>query len=346
MNLKKLDWTIFLNKENRLYRHLFFWLMVTLWPVIFKAYPKNLTSAELACNLLQGNLQLAIPAYINNYLVLPFFKNKKIRIGIILFISQIVLMAFLLPVILDVFIPGLFVKLFNIQHWNIWGEEHLNYKIVGFVIMASVFKYAKDSFVRSKEQNETELRHLKNQLNPHFLFNTLNNLYGLAVGKSDKLPPLMIQLSELLRYSVYETEHKFVPLEKELTYMENYIKLEEIRLNEDVHINFNQSGDFTGKQIAPLVLIVFIENSFKHYSHKMNQDGYINIKLEIQNNKLLLNVKNSLDSSLYDDVKCKKGIGLINVQKRLDMLYPNNYKLKLNHKPDFYEVCFKLYLNK
>ena len=346
MTLKKFDWSIILNEENRLYRHLFFWMMVTLWPIVFKAHPKNLTGAELACNLLQGNLQLAIPAYINNYLVLPFFKNKRIAIGIILFISQIVLMSFLLPVILDMVIPQLFVKLYNIQYWNNWGEEHLNYKIVATVMLASIFKYAKDSFVRSKEQKETELRHLKNQLNPHFLFNTLNNLYGLATVKSDKLPPLMLKLSELLRYSVYDTEQTFVQLEKELVYLENYVELEKIRLNKGVNIEFNQSGDFSNKHIAPLMLIVFIENGFKHFSNKRNEQGFIKINLSVHENVLNLFVKNSIDPALYEENKKNNGIGLANVRKRLNMIYPNTYKLEINHQPNFYEVHLKIELSK
>ena len=211
--------------------------------------------------------------------------------------------------------------------------------------MASVFKYAKDSWLRSKEQKETELRHLKSQLNPHFLFNTLNNLYGLAVVKSDKLPPLMLKLSELLRYSVYDTEQTFVQLEKELTYLKNYVELEKIRLNEDVTIEFNQSGDFSNQQIAPLLLIVFVENSFKHFSYKRNESGFIIINLSNRENILSLSIKNSIDSTIYAENKKSKGIGLSNVQKRLNMLYPKKHQLEIRHESDFYEVYLKIDLS-
>jgi len=331
MILKKLNWTLLLNKENRLCRHLLFWVIIIIWCIVFKQYPGNFNYAEITCFILQWILTMAIPAYINNYLVLPFFSIKKTTIASVLFIAQLVLLPLLLPVLCDL-IQQLFVKLFNIHCWIDWNTEHLSFKIIGYVAMASVFKYAKDSWLRSKEQKETELRHLKSQLNPHFLFNTLNNLYGLAVVKSDKLPPLMLKLSELLRYSVYDTEQTFVQLEK-------------IRLNEDVTIEFNQSGDFSNQQIAPLLLIVFVENSFKHFSYKRNESGFIIINLSNRENILSLSIKNSIDSTIYAENKKSKGIGLSNVQKRLNMLYPKKHQLEITNESKFYEIHLNIDLS-
>ena len=344
MILKKLNWTLLLNKENRLCRHLLFWVIIIIWCIVFKQYPGNFNYAEITCFILQWILTIAIPAYINNYLVLPFFSIKKTTIASVLFIAQLVLLPLLLPVLCDL-IQQLFVKLFNIHCWIDWNTEHLSFKLIGYVAMASVFKYAKDSWLRSKEQKETELRHLKSQLNPHFLFNTLNNLYGLAVVKSDKLPPLMLKLSELLRYSVYDTEQTFVQLEKELTYLKNYVELEKIRLNEDVTIEFNQSGDFSNQQIAPLLLIVFVENSFKHFSYKRNESGFIIINLSNRENILSLSIKNSIDSTIYAENKKSKGIGLSNVQKRLNMLYPKKHQLEITNESKFYEIHLNIDLS-
>lgn len=344
MKARKLNWILLLNKEYRLYRHLLFWALVILWSVVFKQYPQHFNYIEIVCFMAQWILTIATPAYINNYLVLPFFNNKKFIIAITLFIVQIVLLSLLLPVLCDL-IQQLFMKLFQIQKCIDWHTEHLAFKIIGYVAMASIFKYAKDSLLRSQEQKETELRHLKSQLNPHFLFNTLNNLYGLAAVKSDKLPPLMLKLSELLRYSVYDTEQTFVQLEKELTYLKNYVELEKIRLNEGVTIEFNQSGDFSNQQIAPLMLIVFVENSFKHFSYKRNESGFININLNIHENILSMSINNSIDSSLYAEIKKGKGIGLSNVQKRLNMLYPKKHYLEIIHQPNFYEIHLKIDLS-
>lgn len=344
MKVRKLNLILLLNKENRLYRHLLFWVLVILWCIIFKQYPQQFSYAEIVCFMVQWIVTTATPAYINNYLVLPLFNNKKFTIAITLFIAQIILLPLLLPVLCDI-IQQLFIKFFNIQQWIDWYTEHLSFKIIGYVAMATIFKYAKDSLVRSKEQKEAELKHLKSQLNPHFLFNTLNNLYGLAVVKSDKLPPLMLKLSELLRYSVYDTEQTFVQLEKELTYLKNYVELEKIRLNEGVIIEFNKSGDFSNQQIAPLMLIAFFENSFKHFSYKRNESGFIIINLSIHENKLSLSIKNSVDSSLYAENKKSKGIGLLNVKKRLNILYPKKHQLEITHESNFYEIYLNIDLS-
>jgi LytS/YehU family sensor histidine kinase len=319
-----------------------FWLLVILWLIIFPAHPGHFHGAEIVCFMIQDILQLAIPAYVNIYIVLPFFRKRKILIAILLFICQIVLLPLIEPPFLDL-IRLLFVKLYAVHNCIDWSIENLNSKVVAYVIMATIFKYAKDNLMRSKEQKEAELRHLKSQLNPHFLFNTLNNLYGLSVVKSDNLPPLMLKLSELLRYSVYDTEQTFVPLEKEIAYLKNYVEMEKIRMNDDVIIEFNDSGDFSNQYIAPLMLIVFVENSFKHFSFTRNEQGFVQISLNIKENVFSLRTKNSLDPILYKENK--KGIGLENVQKRLTMLYYNKYELKINHMPDSYEVYLKIDLS-
>jgi len=347
MDLKRFDWNFFLKKETRLYRHLVFWTLVVLWHLIFITHPKDLSTPELICRILQLTLKLAIPGYINNYLVLPFFRKKKIVIGVILFITEIVVLTFLVPLVLEL-IRQFFVVFFHIESWIEWNSESFTFNIIAYVMLASIFKYAKDSLVHSKEQKEAELRHLKNQLNPHFLFNTLNNLYGLAVNKSNKLPPLMLQLSELLRYSVYDTQQTLVPLEKELSYLKNYVEFEKIRLNENVTINFDYSGDFSNVSIAPLILIVFIENSFKHVSYKRKEQGLVGISLSLHDNDLYFSTNNSLDPILFEEQKNNRehGVGLKNVKKRLDILYAQKYQIKIDHQPNYYDIQLKIDLGK
>ena len=153
-----------------------------------------------------------------------------------------------LPVLLD-FTGLLFVKLFDIQHWVEWKKESFAFKMIAYTVMASIFKIAKDSIISSKEQRgEAELQTLKSQLNPHFLFNTFNNLYGLAVVKSDALPPLMLKFSGLLRYSIYDTDQAVVKLEKELSYLKSYFELEKIRVEKEVKVRIYANREFRRKR--------------------------------------------------------------------------------------------------
>lgn len=336
-NLNKL-----LNKNSRILRHVLFWLACLIWLVAFNQYPPNYSISERACFLLQNILTIAIPAYINNYLVLPIF-NKNKYVAVSLFIGQLAIIPLLMPYFLDL-VGLLFVKSFHISQWISWHTEHLPFKTVGYVAMATIFKYAKDNLVRSKEQKEAELILLKNQLNPHFLFNTLNNLYGLSVKKSDNLPQLMLKLSELLRYSIYDTNQNFVPLIKELDYIRNYIDLERLRIDNRTVVNLNIEGDCSYQKIAPLLLIVFVENCFKHYSFNKYGQGFIIINFRITGHMLEVKIENSSDPLLFSETINTKGIGLSNARKRLKMIYPKKHSLILKNEPDFFEVHLQVNL--
>lgn len=331
-----------LNKNNRILRHILFWLVCLIWFVAFNQYPPNYSISERACFLLQNILTIAIPAYINNYLVLPTF-NKNKYVAVSLFIGQLVIIPLLMPYFLDL-VGLLFVKSFHISQWINWHTEHLPFKTVGYVAMATIFKYAKDNLVRSKEQKEAELFLLKNQLNPHFLFNTLNNLYGLSVKKSDSLPQLMLKLSELLRYSIYDTNQNFVPLIKELDYIKNYIDLEKLRIDNRTVIKLNIEGDCSFQKIAPLLLIIFVENCFKHYGFNKYGQGFIIINFRITGHILEVKIENSSDPLQFSETIYTKGIGLSNARKRLNMIYPQKHSLILKNEPDFFEVHLQVNL--
>ena len=336
------DLNKFFNKRIRILRHVFFWLAILIWLFAFNQYPANFSTSEIACFLLQNILTIAIPAYINNYFVLPTF-NKNKYVAVSLFIGQLAIVPLVMPYFLDL-IRLLFVKFLGISHWINWHTENLPFKTVGYVAMATIFKYAKDKLVRSKEQKEAELAALKNQLNPHFLFNTLNNLYGLSVKKSDNLPQLMLKLSELLRYSIYDTNKNFVPLVKELDYIRNYIDLERLRIDNRTEINLAIEGDCSYQKIAPLLLIVFVENCFKHYSFNKYEEGYIHINFSIAGDMLGVEIKNSKDPQVFPETTDRKGIGLSNAKKRLNMIYPQKHSLIIKNEPDFFEVHLQVNL--
>lgn len=191
--------------------------------------------------------------------------------------------------------------------------------------------------------NQSELQLLQSQLSPHFLFNTLNNLYGISLTQQQKTPALLLKLSELLRYSVYETKELFVPLKDEIVYINNYIEFEKIRIGERLVISTSIENLDENIKIAPMLLIVFIENAFKHSKNSTDKNIHIDIELKTWANSILFSVKNSYQVNEQSNIREKSsGLGLDNAKKRLELLYPNQHDLKLECKNGFYNMMLQL----
>lgn len=197
----------------------------------------------------------------------------------------------------------------------------------------------------SAAHSQSELHLLQSQLSPHFLFNTLNNLYGLSITQHEKIPPLLLKLSELLRYSVYESNELFVPLKDEIAYIDNYIEFEKIRIGDRLMLktDIEQIAD-PNIRIAPMLLIVFIENAFKHAKNTAEQQIFIDISIKLWGNAILFSVKNSHTSSNKEATTFDKnsGFGLANVSKRLKLLYPNDHILEIQNENETYQVMLQL----
>lgn len=229
--------------------------------------------------------------------------------------------------------------------------SNITYVIVCFLFITSC-KFFKNGYItqqfeaeKKEQQLMAEVNNLKSQIAPHFLFNTLNNLYGLAVDKSDKLPDLMLRLSALLRHSLYETQKPLVPLNEEINVLKSYIELESVRLEDSLELEFDNSVPEDAQYlVAPLILIVFIENAFKHA--KLVQSGAVNIYIQttMEDNWFSLTIRNNYNK--YKDTS-NNGIGLINVKRRLEVLYPNlRHQLTINKDDLFYTVNLRLQLVK
>jgi LytS/YehU family sensor histidine kinase len=184
-----------------------------------------------------------------------------------------------------------------------------------------------------KTQLETELLFLKTQISPHFFFNTLNNIYSLSVEKSNKTPKIILMLSELMRYLLYETKGKRQSLENEILCIQNYLDLEKIRHNDDLDVDMSISGDIQDKEISPILLLTFIENAFKHGVQKNIGKVKIVINLTIKKDFLYFSISNPMPFTTVQQqplIKQASGIGLENVKKRLELGYnKNDYKLKI-----------------
>ncbi|MBK5286245.1 MAG: histidine kinase, partial [Bacteroidia bacterium] len=195
-----------------------------------------------------------------------------------------------------------------------------------------------------KDNLQLELNALKAQVNPHFLFNTLNNIYSLALRKSEKTPEMILKLSDMMRYLLYECNVAQVPLQKEINFINNYIELEKIRHDKNVKIDFSLTGNLDDSEIAPLLLIPFVENSFKHGVNALVGKGWVDIRLNIMNKKLSLVVVNSKPENNNGTGK-EKGIGLENVKKRLELLYPGKYTLSIEPQEEKFLVNLSVDIN-
>jgi len=189
---------------------------------------------------------------------------------------------------------------------------------------------------------EAELKLLKSQIHPHFLFNTLNNLYSLSLEKSDKTPDLIIRLADMLSYIIYDCSSDRVQLTKEIDFLNSFIELQKVRYDScDIH--FSTSGEFNNMQIAPMILHTFIDNSFKHGPDKDSGSPWIRISIVVNGGQLFFTVINStLEDEKYDNKA--SGIGISNAKKRLDLIYPEKHDLVINQSGNTYSVFLKLQL--
>ncbi len=197
-----------------------------------------------------------------------------------------------------------------------------------------------------QQKLESELKFLKSQIHPHFLFNTLNNLYALTLDKSDKAPEVVVKLSDLLSYMLYECNVPRVPLEKEINLLRDYLELEKMRYQSELKVDFDVQGRVNGKMIAPLLLIPFIENGFKHGLSKQIENPWINIHLEVEDYKLTFLVENNkplVDKK--DESGYSEGIGLKNVKRRLNLIYGDDYNLEVKDEHGVFNVLLELRLD-
>jgi sensor histidine kinase YesM len=343
---KSTDLTVFLIK-NRWAWHLCFWLGY----IAYRAWSYYSTLVDyreyLNFMLIRDLVLFVVYTYLILFLYKLLIRRKKY---LLYFISGTVLsLLYMLSVL-------------KLQQYAVagirkdvpYGEWLISNLSLAFLtlLVITFTKYFKDNFINQYYENEQrqlkmklELDNLKAQISPHFLFNTMNNFYGLAVDNSNKLPNLMIKLSDLLRYSLYETKNDLVPVSKEINYVKNYIELEKIRLESTLDLEFDSTvAENEDAGISPLILMVFIENAFKHARQVLNEPVRIKIHLSLTNEKaLILNVKNNY---LNDGNNHTGGLGLVNVKKRLDLLYPGHlHHLEIIKEEKFYTVHLKLKLN-
>jgi len=224
---------------------------------------------------------------------------------------------------------------------DIAGELMLAYFLLFVLLMIWwVIKQAKYIINLKNEKMKTELLHLKSQVNPHFFFNTLNNLYG-SMEKDSKAREMVLKLSDMMRYSIYEGQKDRVTLGEELDYLKNYIALQEARYHKKTDIQFNHKIDDTSSKIMPLLFIILLENAFKHGLENLEENAYIHVNLTASEKQLHFEIENNFETQEASDVK---GIGLKNLKRRLELAYPNKHFLSFKIDTNVYNVKLTLEL--
>ena len=224
--------------------------------------------------------------------------------------------------------------------------------VVLFFLLGSFLSITKTTISRqlneasiAQQQKESELQLLKSQLSPHFLFNVLNNLYGLSLKRDDKVPGMILKLSSLLRYSLYDTVNHFVSLQNELSCIEDYVGLEKIRIGARLSLQMNLSKEnIEGVFIAPMLLLVFVENAFKHSVDSKRKNVEIEINFRMVDEWVELSVKNTKpdDAKPAGGMNNSSGIGLSVTKKRLELLYSNKYSLHTSVEDCYYKTILKI----
>jgi sensor histidine kinase YesM len=333
-------------RRNFLIQQLVFWLISIVVFTVVLIYTRgdfNFYSLDLriAANILMTIGFLAISVYINLLWLIPFFFNRRrFFLFFILEVANIILFILLNYFVTLVFEGG--------KHPNISTEFIAEFILVlVFLVVSTLLQVMRNSItlqdveLRIKEVErqkiESELRALKAQVNPHFFFNTLNSLYSLSLDKSDKAPEMILKLSDLMRYVIYESNEDQVPVGKQLEFLQSYVYLERLRADENLKVSFDVKGGNFDLKVAPLLYIAFIENAFKHGSKAKNDDPFIHITFDLeQPDRVSFIIENRLDH--FREKLPGGGFGLPNVKKRLGLLYPGKHILKIEETSSVYRV--------
>jgi len=319
----------------RIISHISFWLF---WIVLYW-YQNPIIEMKQFMQWLYILLILASVIYINLYILFPlFFNNKKpiyyiVYIGGLIFIGSAIIYL-IIPVNSKIYLP--------------FGQTLLNVSF--FVLISSTLKFIRENLKKQNllmeaetRQIKTELSLLKSQVNPHFLFNTLNNIYGLIVQQENiKAAELTLKLSDLMRYLLESSKADKVSLRKEIKFLEDYLILEKVRLSPKVDIRLEVAGLDHDLQVAPLLFIPFVENAFKHGLQRISNSSYAFFTLSVQGNELYFEACNSVGTT--ESQVSQSGTGLQNLKKRLALIYPGKHQLDFEKSSDYYKVTMYLQL--
>lgn len=344
----------FFHRNRALLVHISFWLVYLSFFFYQLSNFRHGRETDWGRATVFGIIQLAFTmliAYLNYFYFLPrFLVHKKVWRYLLEF-----LIPFAIIITIRVHLQRFLIDGYTYQRQHFYSTFYI-VEICIITLFITIFigmvRFAVNWFELAAKQKEienerltAELNFLKAQINPHFLFNTLNNLYYLAYTQSPNTTEVIAKLSQMMRYMIYDSNYQQVPLSKEIEYMQNYISLERLRLNSQIPIKFDIEGNPQEVLIAPLIFITFLENAFKHGVSNSHPGAWINILIRLSGKECIYQVENSKILSAKPESEQKSGIGLQNVKRRLELSYPDRYKLVIEDKPDRYFVQLNITLS-
>lgn len=333
--------------HHRAYRfasHILFWLAVAgVW--FYLRYQDYVSVWQAAQVTFIKVTDLAAVVYITNLLLVPKLLYKKKYLQFSFFLITVVAAFSYIKMVLLFPVTGQALSELNVKQ-----AIYNNFVTQFFLVLASIAIKSAVDYIQlqkrmaeiAKEKAEAELAYLKAQINPHFLFNSLNAVYFLIDKKNTEAREALHKFSDMLRYQLYECNDRSIPIEKEISYLKDYVGLQQLRMNDNVSVHFSCENDVAHFSIEPLLLIPFVENSFKHLSHFSGKKNEVQIKLSRENGSFLFSVYNTTE---HKNQKEAGGIGLKNVQKRLQLLYPGKHTLEVKEKEGWFGVELGLSLH-
>jgi hypothetical protein len=342
------------NNPQRCYRHITFWLARVLFVITsdwFGGYLQNdhppAIRAHDICRILSETCCEILYTYCVVYLVFPRYQpgKKWLKFGGI-FIGLSVGSVIAIIGIDLLFDPSSLTNFSLLSGWSaFWGNTGYGPPAVGalFLVIRSLITYnetleEKEALIRENASAESQM--LKAQVHPHFLFNTLNNIYAFALSSPSFAAGLVGNLSGTMHYMIAECEAPLVPLDKELLLIRNYMELEKVRYGDRLDIQINVNGDSSGKMIDPLLMIPLVENCFKHGASRLLDDSWIKLHIFIEGDSLRAGFSNN--KPLHSPHTNRQGIGLNNVRKRLQLLHPGNHSLEIHSAPEIFTVFLQV----
>jgi len=323
-----------------------FWVLVTivfLYDRTYLIYKAGLPSFFL-CSVVRIGLLIALGWFNLRWLIPHYLLPRKFGVYFSLTLALIIgylLLQSLFDYVLYGYILG--------PGWNADLSTSLvyNFTHTSLYLFLTVFlQFSIDWYEQNKtlqdvqvEKLQAEVNYLRSQVNPHFLFNALNNLYALTLRKSDQAPGIVLKLSELMEYMLYESDEPFVPLEKEIKYLGSYLELEKIRQGNQAEIRLTVTGDIDKCVIPPFLILPLVENAFKHGVSRAVRNAYLHIDIRVEGRIVVVIENNKLDLRNEDR---SGGIGLVNVRKRLELLYPGRHVLVIANEDELYRVRLEL----
>jgi len=319
---------------------------VTLHLLVFIFYSFDRDQPRIELHHVIFFLNYALAAFIINYILLPRYFYRKSYLFFTLFALILIFGVILIEelVIERIFFPDGRGRSFH-------GVIYPLVDILPILVIITGFKFAWDALQKQQEVEklkasvvQNELQFLKSQINPHFLFNNLNNLYSYAIANSPQTPTIILELSSVLRYMLYDCQEKFVLLSKEIEQLENFTWLNQLQIEDRGKVSFQSRNIRPDYQIAPLILIVFIENAFKHSQAGQSDNITIEIMIELSDKGWLDFFCRNNYQSVSNIDNLSFGIGLGNVKKRLELLYPETHTLSIQESDRIFEVHLSMQL--